>query len=414
MVTARRLLVLVSVLDRTLISARARWSRPKHWWLAGSARHAFVICSTIFGVQLLTAFPAAAQETRYVYDSLGRLINVVDSQGRVAVYVYDAVGNLIAVRRLDSSDSVAITFVSPAIGVVGTVVEIFGAGFTEMPAANQVAFNGIAAPVAEASLTRLVTQVPPGATSGPITVTTALGSATSPESFLIPTMAVLPTQATVVLEQTRQFAAAVTAIGDQRVTWSVNGLVGGSPAVGTIDPAGRYTAPVALPTPSSVVQINASSLSFPQLVAAASVAIVPPSSSVVALPSEIRVVRSVITNDGTSGNVTAAAPSFISVVRPVIGNPNTFGFNVTVAAPSYVSVIRSGVSPEGLPRNTTVAAPAVVFVLRPGVGGGEGLPLNSVVSVPSGITVIRTTLGQPGTASNVTVAQPHDVEVRRP
>src|SRR5262245_4647819 len=43
--------------------------------------------------------PAHAGQERYDYDALGRLVRVIDEQGRVTEYVYDAAGNLLQVIR---------------------------------------------------------------------------------------------------------------------------------------------------------------------------------------------------------------------------------------------------------------------------------------------------------------------------
>ena len=45
----------------------------------------------------LFAAPALAGEERYDYDALGRLVRVIDEQGRVTVYTYDAAGNILSV-----------------------------------------------------------------------------------------------------------------------------------------------------------------------------------------------------------------------------------------------------------------------------------------------------------------------------
>ena len=100
---------------------------------------------------VLLHFPltAVAQEIRYLYDALGRLVGVVDQQGNAVEYVYDAVGNILQIKRLtaDPAAAVAITLVSPNKGAVGTTVQIFGKGFSTTPGNNQVAFNGVAATV---------------------------------------------------------------------------------------------------------------------------------------------------------------------------------------------------------------------------------------------------------------------------
>jgi len=45
----------------------------------------------------LFAGPVQAGEERYDYDALGRLVRVIDEQGRVTEYVYDAAGNILQV-----------------------------------------------------------------------------------------------------------------------------------------------------------------------------------------------------------------------------------------------------------------------------------------------------------------------------
>ena len=42
---------------------------------------------------------AAADQAQYIYDDLGRLVQVIDGQGNVATYTYDAVGNLLSITR---------------------------------------------------------------------------------------------------------------------------------------------------------------------------------------------------------------------------------------------------------------------------------------------------------------------------
>lgn len=74
----------------------------------------------------------------------------------------------------------AITVVEPAEAATGATVSIVGERLgTELVA---VAFNGVRAAVKRVSPTSLLTSVPPGATSGPLTVVTAAGTATQPFS----------------------------------------------------------------------------------------------------------------------------------------------------------------------------------------------------------------------------------------
>ncbi len=209
-------------------------------------------------VLLLVLAPAWAQDAavRYVYDDLGRLIAVVDQQGNVATYAYDLVGNLLAVERV-AADGIpgplGITLVTPNRGQVGTGVQIFGKGFSATPTSDAVRFNGTLATVTEAAPNRLLTSVPPGATTGSITVTVGANTATSPSPFTVGSaLAVTPPTGTVWVNGTLQFQATEGGTPTTAVTWAVNGITGGGPVVGTISTGGLYTAPVNAPQDSTV------------------------------------------------------------------------------------------------------------------------------------------------------------------
>jgi len=61
---------------------------------------------------------------------------------------------------------------SPASGPVTRLVKINGTGFSNNPSENLVRFNGVIAPVYSCTPIEILTSVPVGATSGPVTVTT--------------------------------------------------------------------------------------------------------------------------------------------------------------------------------------------------------------------------------------------------
>lgn len=52
---------------------------------------------------LLGVCSAEAQQVCYAYDTLGRLVGLVDPQGRTAIYDYDEAGNILAIRRNDAT-----------------------------------------------------------------------------------------------------------------------------------------------------------------------------------------------------------------------------------------------------------------------------------------------------------------------
>jgi YD repeat-containing protein len=220
--------------------------------------------------------PAAAQEIRYEYDPLGRLVLVVSPEG-VARYEYDAVGNILRIttrRYADVSGPVAILALNPTRGAPGTSVEILGRGFSPTAASNQVTFNGAPASVTSATERSLLVDVPDGATTGPVRVATTLGSATSEDVFvvLLP-FAVVPAEAEVAFRGGLELQALVGGTPAAAVTWSVNGVIGGNDQYGRITPGGVYTAPQ---TVAQTVDI-AAALAEPTRVAHALVHVVAPS-----------------------------------------------------------------------------------------------------------------------------------------
>jgi RHS repeat-associated protein len=136
----------------------------------------------------LPAPPAAAatqsDPISYAYDDAGRLRAVIDPSAGAGVYSYDAVGNLLSIDRRTATTTSIIEF-DPDSGPVGSSVTIYGTGFGSTASQNSVSFNGVAATITSVSTTTLVATVPSGATTGPISVTSPAGSATSSGSFVL-------------------------------------------------------------------------------------------------------------------------------------------------------------------------------------------------------------------------------------
>ncbi len=89
---------------------------------------------------------------------------------------------------LTSFTVISITGFTPILGSVGTVVNITGTGFDPTPANNVVKFNGVAATLSASTATGIITAVPPGATTGLITVTINGQTATNPITFTVQTI----------------------------------------------------------------------------------------------------------------------------------------------------------------------------------------------------------------------------------
>ena len=83
-----------------------------------------------------------------------------------------------------------------------------------------------------------------------------------------------PTASTLQVGQSQPFAATVSGTSNTAVNWLVNGSIGGNSAVGTISPAGIYSAPAA--APSSSVIVTAQSALDSTASASAAVSIMPP------------------------------------------------------------------------------------------------------------------------------------------
>ena len=137
----------------------------------------FLVCS-VARPQTLT------NTTVYLYDELGRLKAVVTPSGDAAIYNYDAAGNIVSITR-QPANTVSIVGFTPDEGASGTSVTIYGTGFSLTPSQNSVSFNGVPGTVTAASGTQLIAVVPAGAVTGPITVTTPIGNATSTDNFAV-------------------------------------------------------------------------------------------------------------------------------------------------------------------------------------------------------------------------------------
>jgi len=161
----------------------------------------------------------------YVYDDLNRLVVVVDRLGNAATYTYDAVGNILRIDRFDASGlpgAVAISLFVPSAGKVGTSVQVFGKGLAPN---SMLSFAGRPATITDAAANRVMTTVPPGATTGPLSVTSAVGSATSAATFrVLGVLAVTPATVQVSVGRLIQFLVTEDGTPATNVRWSVNGI----------------------------------------------------------------------------------------------------------------------------------------------------------------------------------------------
>ncbi|WP_431264069.1 IPT/TIG domain-containing protein [Roseateles chitinivorans] len=187
---------------------------------------------------LLLAGWGAARATGYVYDDLGRLVQVVLPNGSGTQYVYDAAGNITAVRAVNAG-TLSITSFTPESGAPGSKLTVNGSGFATSLAGNTVTVGGASATVTAATASQLTVTVPAGAVTGPVKVTTGAGSVTSAKPFTVvssksPTIAsftpVLGTTGTTV---TLTGTNIQTTASDNRLLFNTSGLATLSAATAT-------------------------------------------------------------------------------------------------------------------------------------------------------------------------------------
>lgn len=116
-----------------------------------------------------------------------RSVPLQDSDGTLYITTSTTIngtdqGDVVQIANGLPAPAPAITLFSPASGKVGAKVTILGKNFL---GTSSVAFNGIPAAFQVRSTTVLVTQVPSGATTGPITITNAGGSGVSKTNFTV-------------------------------------------------------------------------------------------------------------------------------------------------------------------------------------------------------------------------------------
>jgi uncharacterized protein (DUF1800 family) len=173
---------------------------------------------------------------------------------------------------------------------------------------------------------------------------------------------------------TAQFTATVTGGTSTAVTWQVNGVTGGSAASGTISASGLYTAPSALPSPSTVT------------ISAVNAAATAPGTLVETILNPIPIVSSATaTQSGTTTTYTidVMGTGFINGAQIEIGgSPVTTTF----------------VSSTELTATVTVAAGTTslaVNVVNPASGGTPSVTVNaSIAAISATVTAAARLLDQ--------------------
>jgi hypothetical protein len=204
--------------------------------------------------------------------------------------------NMVAVSVTSAADSTArasatvtITYPAPALTAVSpasftagssdSTITLTGNGLIEQ---SVVQANGTALTTSFTSDTQLTAIVPSAllATAGTLSIAVVNpspgGGASSAQTLSVSIgVSISPAAQTVNAGQTQQFNATVAGSSNQSITWSVNGVGGGSGTVGTITATGLYTAPAAPPSPNTI-SVTATSTTDPTQSATAAVTVVNP------------------------------------------------------------------------------------------------------------------------------------------
>ena len=171
----------------------------------------------------------------------------------------------------------------------------------------QILWNGVPVPTTYLSGTQLVaivTEFTPG--TYPVTVVNPNpGSASSKSlnALVQPGKVVIqlqPTETSVRVNNTITITPTVTGSQDTALTWTVNGIAGGNPTIGTISPQGVYTAPAVVPNPNLVV-VQATSVDNPNSVTIVNVQVLNPVPVLLnATPNNLNIGSSTVVLTGAS------------------------------------------------------------------------------------------------------------------
>lgn len=251
---------------------------------AAGAAFTLTINGTNFVSSSQVQWNGSSRATSYVSgDQLNASITAADvaTAGTASVTVVNPApggGTSAASVFTVNNPSPAISSLSPASVTAGSApltLAVNGSGFAP---ASQVQWNGSsrtttfvssmtlqaainAADIATASTATITVSTPPpgGGTSGGVSFTIKAP---------IPVVTISPASAIVAAGGQQQFQASVANTQNTAVTWQVNNIAGGSPAVGTISSAGLYVAPSAAAnvTVSAVSQADSSQSASANLV----------------------------------------------------------------------------------------------------------------------------------------------------
>jgi len=256
---------------------------------------------------------------------------------------------------------------TPTSGGAGTVVTITGTNFS---GASAVKFNGVAAAFSVASATSIQTTAPTGVTTGPLSVTTPGGTATSSSSFIgAPTIASFapasgPAGTVVTITGTNFAGATAVKFNGVSATFSVPSAT----SIQTTAQTGVTTGPLSVTTPGGTATSSSSFIAAPTITSF-SPANGPVGTTVAITGTNFTAGASVWFNGVSATNVTVTSATTIQATVP------------TAATTGPVSVTAAGGTATSAGSFTVTA----VLIVRK-TNGLAGMSDGTVTSSPSGIS----------------------------
>jgi Divergent InlB B-repeat domain len=287
----------------------------------------------------------------------------------------------------------AIFSFTPTTGPVGTSVTINGTSFS---GATAVAFNGVSATFTVSSDTVIQTSVPAGATSGPLSVTTPGGTASSANAFTVPSPPTItglapasgPVGTAVTISGTNLAGATAVAFNGVSASFTVSSAT----AIQTAVPAGATTGQVSVTAAGGTAQSPAAfTVIAPPTIASFTPASGPVGTSVTISGSGLTGASSVTFN-GVGATFTVQSDAAIQAIVP--SGAGTGPVSVTTAAGTATSAISFTVTVPTVPLTVVTA------------GNGQGSVTSTSDRPPVGtsyqVGTVVTLTAAPATGSNFT------------
>jgi hypothetical protein len=325
-------------------------------------------------VDLATTVPTDCQT---LYTNQGIVHNVLD----VANTVCQAGTSVVDIVGAGSCVGIVATIVSCTAAPTGVGAVICAGGLTYSGVLSDLCFTALSDvlakyilnnPAHEAAVDAIGTQ--PGSTGEIGLICDAIsvndiGHGTGTSGVQI---TVSPAKSTALFGSTIHFTAVVTGNSNTNVTWSVNGVLGGSGPFGTVDINGVYAAPSNLPSPFSWITVSATSKADTTAIASADVHVVANSLGTIIT----------VAGNSTAGYLGDGGPSTSAELFTPTGVAFDGGGNMFVA--DYKNnVIRRVDAVTGL--ITTIAGNNTA-----GYSGDGGLATNAQLNGPTHVVFDRT------------------------